>query len=301
MNSFDNLRCPIWKSQAALVALKSNSKYFQTNDLSHTGPPLSVSCFPNSTVIISSWKGSPSTFLMNLKVPIWSFVAENTFPIFKVLITSVESEKLFNFSPYSVLPIPGPIWGKRLQPLRYSSLELVMCIRAKCVLYGHIALTLGSLDLKRLTDWEKHVCWPLLSRALHTGPAWNCFQEWLGLECWQEISIWAQPSVKLNYWQSETGIVRSRSRQNNLFEWKPQTCHSTVYLARSGWEPLSVCLSTFSAWVLLGLKGWALGLPQWEAQCLSDKIEDHWRMTSLVLRESAVHYEIRLNGRQMTA
>lgn len=158
------------------------------------------------------------------------------------------------------------------------SLELVMCIRAKCVLYDHIALTLGSLDLKRLTDWEKHVCWPLLSRALHTGPAWNCFQEWLGLECWQEISIWAQPSVKLNYWQSETGIVRSRSwsRQNNLFEWKPQTCHSTVYLARSGWEPLSVCLSTFSAWVLLGLKGWALGLPQWEAQCLSDKIEDHW-------------------------
>lgn len=120
MNSFDNLRCPIWKSQAALVALKSNSKYFQTNDLSHTGPPLSVSCFPNSTVIISSWKGSLSTFLMNLKVPIWSFVAENTFPIFKVLITSVESEKLFNFSPYSVLPIPGPIWGKRLQPLRYS-------------------------------------------------------------------------------------------------------------------------------------------------------------------------------------
>lgn len=27
-----------------------------------------------------------------------------------------------------------------------------MCIRAKCVLYGHIALTLGSLDSKRLGE-----------------------------------------------------------------------------------------------------------------------------------------------------
>lgn len=211
MNSFDNLRCPIWKSQAALFALKCNSKYFQTNDLSHTGPPLSVSCFPNSTVIISSWKGSPSTFLMNLKVPIWSFVAENTFPIFKVLITSVESEKLFNFSPTQYFLSENLSGERDFNLWDILSLELVMCIRAKCVLYGHIALTLGSLDSKRLTGWEKQVCWPLLSRALHTGPAWNCFQEWLGLECWQEISTWAQPSVKLNFWQSETGIVRSRS------------------------------------------------------------------------------------------
>lgn len=128
--------------------------------------------------------------------------------------------------------LPQDLSGERDFSLWHIlSLELVMCIQAKHALYGHIALNLGSLYLRRLTDWGRHVCWPLISRALHTGPAWNCFQEWLGLECWQEISIWAQPSVKLNYWQSETGIVRSR--QNNLFEWKPQTCQSKVYLTCS--------------------------------------------------------------------
>lgn len=41
-----------------------------------------------------------------------------------------------------------------------------MCIKAKCALYGHIALNLGSLYLKRLTDWERHVCWPLLFKIV---------------------------------------------------------------------------------------------------------------------------------------
>lgn len=174
MNSFDNLPGPIWKSQAALVALNLTVNIFKRTTCP-TRAHLSVSRFPNSTAIISSWKGSLSTSLMNSKVPIRSFVAENTSTVFKVLMMSAESEKLI-FAPAQNF-LPQDLSGERDFSLWHSlSLELVMCVQAKRALYGHVALNLGSLYLGRLTDWGRRVCWPLISRVCTQGLPGTAFR-----------------------------------------------------------------------------------------------------------------------------
>lgn len=119
------------------------------NNLSHAGLSLSVSC-PNSTAMIFAWKGCPSTFLVNLKVPIRSFIAENTY--FHYIQGPYNVHWKWQTANYSVHPLLGLIWSKKLQPLKYS------CTNAECALYRHIALNLGSPHLRRLTDWVKHVC-----------------------------------------------------------------------------------------------------------------------------------------------
>lgn len=126
----------------------------------------------------------------------------------------------------------------------------MLCVKAECVLLcSRIALNLGRLCSRRRRNWVQHACWPLISRVLPTGLARNCFQEWLGLECWQEISIWAQPSVKWNYWQSETRDCAKPAEQLVCMEATSLSLQGVPHSVR-GREPLSVCLRTRTTYLL---------------------------------------------------
>lgn len=72
--------------------------------------------------------------------------------------------------------------------------------------------------------------------------------------------------------------------------WVETTSLSWQGVPGSGWEsPSRFGFRTSRACVLADPGGWALGLLQWLALSLPEKIEDRWQMASLVLREGTLH------------
>lgn len=275
------------------------------NNLCHAGPPLPVRCFLNSTAMISAWKSHLSTFLMNLKVPIWSLVAENTYfhstqgpynghwqweticLIFFFFLRSTSFPRTYLGKETSAFEIVFP-WSW------WCELSLSVSSSAVTLLWTSAAYTWGGLR----TGWNMFVWLLILSVAYRA-----CLEPLSGvvgskvLTRNQDLGSTFSEIKLLTKWNR--GCVKP-AEQLVWVETTSLSQQGVPRLVRVG-EPLSVCLRTLHAWTLLGLKceSWVYPSVRLSASQTRLKITGKW--LPLCFEKAPFITRNRLNGRQMIA
>lgn len=275
------------------------------NNLCHTGPPLPVGCFLNSTAMISSWKSPLSTFLMNLKSTnlkscCWKYLLSlysrslqcplkmrNYLFIFFFFLRSTSFSRSYLGKETSAFEIVFP-WSW------WCELSLSVFSSAVLLLWTSAAYTWGSLR----TGWNMFVWLLILSVAYRA-----CLEPLSGvagskvLTRNQDLGSTFSEIKLLTKWNR--GCVKPAEQ----LVWVETTSLSQQGVPRlvRVREPLSVCLRTLHAWILLGLKCefWVYPSVRLSASQTRLKITGKW--LPLCFEKAPFITRNRLNGRQMIA